>query len=296
LALRPLRDFAPFAVKAFTAKDGKNTHKVREELPTAKTPYTIFMPVQDPTQRFSSRVQDYVRYRPTYPPEVIALLRDECGLTKDSIVADIASGTGIFTRLLLENGNRVCGVEPNADMRRAGEEFLADYPRFKSVAGTAEATKLADHSIDLVTAAQAAHWFDREKARHEFVRILKPCGWTALIWNERKTDSTAFLRDYEQLLLTYGTDYKEVRHERTTDEIAGFFAPSPYHSRAFEMHQECDYAGLEGRLVSSSYTPQRGDAKYEPMLAELKRIFEKYRSGGLVTLEYATRVFYGQLE
>jgi ubiquinone/menaquinone biosynthesis C-methylase UbiE len=253
------------------------------------------MAVTNPTQRFSSRVQDYVRYRPTYPPEVIALLRDECGLTKDSIVADIASGTGIFTKLLLENGNRVFGVEPNAEMRHAGEEFLADYPRFKSLAGTAEATTLADHSIDVVTAAQAAHWFDRAKARREFVRILKPRGWTALIWNERKTDSTAFLRDYEQLLLNYGTDYKEVRHERTTDEIAGFFAPSPYQSRVFEMRQECDYAGLQGRLVSSSYTPQRGDEKYEPMLAELKRIYEKHQSGGGVALEYATRVFYGRL-
>lgn len=253
------------------------------------------MPVQDPTQRFSSRVQDYVRYRPTYPPEVIALLREECGLTANSIVADVASGTGIFTQMLLKNGNRVFGIEPNAEMRRAGEEFLARYPRFTSVAGTAEATTLPDHSINVVTAAQAAHWFDREKARREFLRILKPDGWTVLIWNERKTDTTAFLRDYEQLLLTYGTDYQEVRHERTTDEIAGFFAPSQFQSRVFEMRQECDYAGLEGRLVSSSYTPPRGHAKYEPMLQELKRIFEKHEAGGHVTLEYATRVFYGQL-
>jgi len=259
-------------------------------------PYTVFMPAKDPTQRFSSRVQDYVRYRPTYPAEVVTLMRDECGLTADSVVADIASGTGIFTRLLLENGNRVFGVEPNAEMRRAGEEFLADYPRFTSVAGSAEATTLPDHSVDIVTAAQAAHWFDREKARREFLRILKPHGWTVLIWNERKTDATAFLRDYEQLLLAYGTDYQEVRHERTTDEIAGFFAPSPFQSRVFELRQECDYPGLEGRLVSSSYTPQRGQAKYEPMLQELKRIFEKHQAGGCVMLEYATRVFYGRLE
>lgn len=258
--------------------------------------YTVFMPVKDSTQRFSSRVQDYVRYRPTYPPEVIALLREECGLTSDSVVADIASGTGIFTRLLLENDNRVFGVEPNTEMRGAGEEFLAAFPRFVSVAGTAEATTLPDHSIDVVTAAQAAHWFDREKARREFVRILKPRGWTVLIWNERKTDSTPFLCDYEQLLLTYGTDYKEVRHERTTDEIAGFFAPSPFRSRVFELRQECDYTGIEGRLVSSSYIPERGDAKYQPMLGELTRIFSKHQSGGQVTLEYATRVFYGRLD
>ena len=186
------------------------------------------MPVTDPTQRFSSRVDNYVRYRPDYPAEVLGLLKKECGLTSESVVADIASGTGIWTRWLLSNGNRVYGVEPNAEMRKAGEEFLKSYPRFTSVAGTAETTTLADHSVDLVTAAQAAHWFDRPKARREFLRILKPGGSTALLWNERLTNTTPFLRAYEEMLLKYGTDYKEVRHERTTAEIRDFFAPAPY--------------------------------------------------------------------
>src|SRR5665213_3865906 len=116
------------------------------------------MPIKDGTQRFSSRVENYVRYRPAYPPDVVELLKSECGLTRDSIVADVAFGTGIFTRLLLENGNRVMGVEPNDNMRRAGEEFLGRYPRFTSMPGTAEATTLPEKSIDIVTAAQAAHW------------------------------------------------------------------------------------------------------------------------------------------
>src|ERR1700681_2154275 len=134
------------------------------------------MPVKDATQRFSSRVDDYVRFRPGYPPEIIGLLKKECGLTPDRVIADIASGTGIFTQMLLENGNRVFGVEPNDEMRRAGERFLGRYSRFTSVAGTAEATTLPDHGVDLITAAQAAHWFDRGKARREFIRILKPGG------------------------------------------------------------------------------------------------------------------------
>jgi SAM-dependent methyltransferase len=253
------------------------------------------MPVTDATQRFSSRVKDYVRYRPGYPLEVIGLLRSECGLTSDSVVADIASGTGIFTRMMLENGNRVFAVEPNSEMRAGGEEFLRNYPNFTSVAGNAEATTLPKGTIDVVTAAQAAHWFDREKARREFVRILKPDGWTALIWNERKTGATAFLRDYEKLLLTYGTDYHEVRHERTTAEIADFFAPSRFQSQTFAMRQDFDYQSLEGRLLSSSYTPQTGHPNYEPMLAELRRIFDAHQVQGRVSLEYETRVFYGQL-
>ena len=253
------------------------------------------MSVKNATERFSSRVTDYVRYRPGYPPEVIALLRSECGLIPEAVVADIASGTGILTRMLLDNGNRVFGVEPNPDMRSAGEQFLSAYSKFASVPGAAESTTLPAHSVDIVTAAQAAHWFDRDKARREFIRILKPGGWTVLIWNERKTGGSAFLRDYEQLLLTYGTDYREVRHERTTAEIAGFFAPSPFRAQTFAIEQDCDYTSLRGRLLSSCYTPQPGHPNYEPMLAELRRIFDAHHGNGRVSLEYDTRVFYGQL-
>jgi ubiquinone/menaquinone biosynthesis C-methylase UbiE len=254
------------------------------------------MPVRDATQRFSSRVDHYVRYRPGYPPEVLELLKRECGLTPESVIADIAYGTGIFTRMLVENGNRVFGVEPNDEMRRAGEQFLRNYPRFTSVAGTAEATTLSDHSVDVVTAAQAAHWFDRAKTHREFVRVLKPGGWAVLLWNERRTGTTAFLRDFEELLLEYGTDYQEVRHENTTAEIADFFTPSWFRSCVFETHREMDYAALEGRLLSSSYAPMPDQATYEPMLRELRRIFEAHQLNDRVLLEYNTLVYYGQLE
>ena len=253
------------------------------------------MPVKDATQRFSSRVDNYVRYRPGYPPEVLELLKSECGLTPDSVIADIASGTGIFTRMLAENGNRVFGVEPNDEMRRAGERLLESYSGFTSIAGTAEATTLPDDSMDIVTAAQAAHWFDREKARREFIRILKPGGWLVLLWNERRTDSTPFLREYEHLLLAYGTDYREVRHERTTAEIADFFSPSPFRSSTLEMRQEVDYAGLEGRLLSSSYTPTSDHANYDAMLRELRRIFDAHQIDDRVSLDYNTLVYYGRL-
>jgi SAM-dependent methyltransferase len=253
------------------------------------------MPAKNATERFSSRVENYTRFRPGYPREIIDLLKHECGLNANSVIADIASGTGLFTKLLLEHGNRVFGVEPNAEMRHAGEAFLARYPRFTSVAGKAEGTTLPDSSVNFVTAAQAAHWFDRENARREFVRILKPGGWIVMIWNERLLDATPFLRDYENVLLTYGTDYKEVRHERTTAEIAEFFAPSPFHARNFEMYQEFDYAGLEGRLLSSSYIPGPGHANYQTMLRDLRHVFNEHEQSGHVLVKYETRVFYSQL-
>jgi SAM-dependent methyltransferase len=252
------------------------------------------MPASNATSRFSDRVENYVRYRPRYPAQVVDVLRSECGLQPKHVIADIASGTGICTRTLLENGNQVFGVEPNADMRQAGERLLADFPKFTSVAGSAEATTLPDANIDFVTAAQAAHWFDRVAARREFVRILKPGGWLVLLWNERLTDATPFLRDYEQLLLTYGTDYEDVRHERTTDAVNEFFDPQPYQERTFPMRQEFDYEGLEGRLLSSSYAPGPGHPKHAPMLRELRRIFDVHSVGGRVSFEYKTQVYFGR--
>jgi SAM-dependent methyltransferase len=253
------------------------------------------MPASNATSRFSDRVENYVRYRPGYPAEVLRVLEKECGLTPAHVVADIASGTGIWTRMLLENGNRVFGVEPNAEMRQAGERLLTSFPKFTSMAGTAEATTLADASFDFVTAAQAAHWFDRASARREFVRILKPGGWLVLLWNERVTDSTAFLRDYEDLLLTYGTDYADVRHERTTDEVNEFFDPAPFQEQTFAMRQEFDYTGIEGRLLSSSYAPGPGHPNYAPMLRELRRIFDAHAIAGHATFDYKTRVYFGRL-
>ncbi len=253
------------------------------------------MPASNATSRFSDRVENYVRYRPGYPHKIMHALKTECGLTPQHVVADIASGTGIWTRMLLENGNPVFGVEPNAEMREAGERLLTGFPKFKSVAGTAEATTLEDQGLDFITAAQAAHWFDRVRARSEFVRILKPSGWLVLLWNERVTDSTRFLRAYEQLLLTYGTDYEEVRHERTTDAVNEFFDPAPFQQRVFEMRQEFDYAGLEGRLLSSSYAPGPEHPQYAPMLQELRRIFDACAVEGRVAFEYKTRLYFGRL-
>jgi SAM-dependent methyltransferase len=253
------------------------------------------MPASNATSRFSDRVENYVRYRPGYPPEVLAALKAECNLVASHAVADIASGTGLWTRMLLENGNTVFGIEPNAEMRAAGERLLTRFPNFTSVAGTAEATTLRNQSVDFVTAAQAAHWFEREKARREFVRILKPGGWLVLLWNERLTDSTPFLREYEHLLLTYGTDYEEVRHERTTDAVNEFFDPLPFEQRVFAMRQEFDYAGVEGRLLSSSYAPGPDHPRYSPMLRELRRIFDECADGGKAAFEYKTRLYFGRL-
>ncbi len=255
------------------------------------------MAIQDPTKRFSSRVENYVRFRPGYLPQVIGVLKAECALTRDSIIADVGSGTGFLSKIFLENGNRVFGIEPNPEMRQAGERLLRDFPRFTSVNGTAEQTGLADRSMDFVTAGQAAHWFDRERAKQEFARILKPEGWTVLVWNDRDTDSTPLAREYGRVVRTYGLDYEHVHRAgcETVKEIAAFFAPAQVRSKSFPNRQEFDYEGLEGRLLSASYMPQPGHPSYGVMTKELRRMYDAHQQGGRITMEYTTRMYYAQL-
>ena len=249
-----------------------------------------------PTERFSSRVENYVKSRPSYPPAVLGALWKDCGLTPESTVADIGSGTGLLAELFLQNGNAVYDVEPNAEMREAGERYLQSYPRFTSVVGTAEATTLPDDSAEFITAGQAFHWFDQAAAKREFQRISRPNGWVALVWNERKLDDTPFLRDYERLLETYASDYKEVNHTQINAQvIAKFYAPHPVLLHTFAHSQRFDYAGLEARFLSSSYVPEAESPHFDAMLAELAALFERNAQDGQISFDYNTNLYCGQL-
>jgi ubiquinone/menaquinone biosynthesis C-methylase UbiE len=257
---------------------------------------TISIMSKSPTERFTGRVDNYVRYRPQYPPQVINALRHDCGLRPEHTIADIASGTGIFTRLLLENGNRVFAVEPNAEMRAASAHLQESFPRLALVVGTAEATTLPAASVDFITVAQAAHWLEPEQARAEFERILKPHGWCVLLWNERRITGTPFLDDYEQLLHKYCVEYKDKRHGQTAPIAQAFFAGVPYQQRVFDYQQESDFAGLAGRLLSSSYCPLQDDPAHAPMMQALERLFHAHARQNMVRIDYDTRVFFAQLQ
>src|SRR5205085_5614703 len=198
----------------------------------------------NPIQRFSNRVENYLKFRPSYPDAVISLLRSECGLTSDSVIADIGSGTGFLSELFLRNGNRVFGVEPNREMRAAGEKLLAKYPNFSSIDATAEATTLDAASIDFATVGQAFHWFDPVRTLKEFKRILRTDGWVVIIWNAFQT-KTPLVAAYESILLRYGTDYRDVRQEISDSRLITFFAPGTFTSAHFHFQQIFDFEGFK---------------------------------------------------
>jgi SAM-dependent methyltransferase len=247
-------------------------------------------------QRFSSRVADYVRYRPGYPPALMEWIHGELQVPSTAQVADVGAGTGISTRLFLEAGHEVFAVEPNADMRAAAEEWLAGYPHFHAVDASAEATSLDAASVDLVSAAQAFHWFDPEAVRREWARILVPGGLAVIYWNSRLLDASPFQRDYEQLLLDYGTDYTTVAERYADDEtMKNWFGSGLVATIQLPNVQHMDFDALRGRLLSSSYAPLAGDPRHEPMLAALRTLFDRHAQDGHVDIEYRTRAFAGTL-
>lgn len=254
----------------------------------------LFMKNIDPAKRFSNRVKDYIKYRPGYPPEIISFLNAEIQFNENWNIADVGSGTGILSELFLKNSNKVFGIEPNLEMRLAGENLLKSYMKFISLNGSAESIPVENNSINLITAGQAFHWFDVEKTKKEFNRILKPEGWVALIWNERLNEADNFSKQYEKLLRDYSIDYKKVDHRNVNDEILEKFFSS-YKLKVFPNKQDFDFDGLRGRLLSSSYVPKEDHPNFNPMMEKLKLTFDEFQSNGKLTMKYDTKLFYGKI-
>lgn len=248
------------------------------------------------TERFSTRVDAYREHRPRYPSDIVEVLRRDCALTPQTVIADVAAGTGLLAEIFLANGNPVIAVEPNVPMRTVCDELRSKYPRLRCFDGTAEATGLAENSVDMVVVGQAMHWFNLDAARREFVRILRPGGCCVVVYNHRRMSGDDFHEGYERLLTEFGNDYRAVQSSHLTEEkLAAFFAPATMKCASLPNSQELALKGLRGRLLSSSYMPQEGDPKYAAMMEALEGMFAQYVVNGVVRMEYECAVCYGQI-
>ncbi|MEM7335400.1 MAG: class I SAM-dependent methyltransferase [Chloroflexota bacterium] len=233
----------------------------------------------EPTKRFTNRAKNYVKFRPSYPTAVYECLQAECGLDKTAVIADIGSGTGLFTELFLKQGNVVHGIEPNRGMREAGEFYLKKYAKFKSVNGTAEKTTLPANSVDFIVAGQAAHWFELQSARREFVRILKLGGTIALSWNRFDTNGSAFMKAYEEFYGRFSTLKPEDNTHGPTD-IPTILMGKGYQRRIFPNPRRINFENFEGGVLSSSVMPLE-NPELRPAIRDL---FEKFVENGEVEL------------
>lgn len=246
------------------------------------------------TTRFSRTVQNYLRYRPGYPPELLTFMQKEMGLSTDATIADIGSGTGKLTILFLKNGNPTFAVEPNREMREAAEQLLKYFPNFHSINGTAEATTLPSAYADFIIAAQAFHWFDQQKTRQEFLRIGKPGAKTLLIWNDRADDKSAFMQAYNGFLYGYSTDLTLIDHRNIGAlQFDAFFGKGNWQEWQFDFAQSFDFEGVKGRYLSCSYAFDENHPRHTAAINALKATFDAHSENGRVEMWYRTMVFYG---
>lgn len=246
--------------------------------------------------RFSSRADHYARHRPGYPRSLYAYVRTHTGLGAGQPVADIGSGTGLLSRLFLDNGHPVFGIEPNQPMRQAADIDLVDFPNFHNLAGAAEAIPLDDASVNLLVAGQSFHWFNPSAFKAEAQRVLAPMSQVALIWN-RRVDHDPFVAAYEALLDQYAIDYYKAdpKHRMSDEKIAVFFDPAPVHKTSFPNPRPYDWQGIFGLAMSQSYVPPAGHPNHAGFLSGLKNLFEKYQRDNRITLALDTHLYFGPI-
>ncbi|MGN6637886.1 MAG: class I SAM-dependent methyltransferase [Mucilaginibacter sp.] len=250
----------------------------------------------DPTKRFTNRVTNYVKYRPGYPKAVVDHLAKCVHLTTGTVIADVGSGTGIFSKLLLERDFTVFAVEPNEAMRSEAEQQLKHFPGFHSVEGTADATGLPAKSVDLIACAQAFHWFNTSEAKVEFKRILKPGGNVALIWNNRDIEADDFAVAYELLLKQQSGDYERINHQNLAEtDFVRFFKNGKYSLTKFPNQQIFNFEQLAGRAFSSSYVPAEETEGGKAFKSHLQQLFDSYQQNSKVVFRYNTEVYLGKL-
>lgn len=249
----------------------------------------------DNTKRFTGRVNAYRRYRSRYPREVLGLLREYCGLTPRSVIADIGSGTGMLAEVFLENGNEVFAIEPNSAMRSACKELEASHSSLCCIEGTAEATTLPARSVDFVTAGRAFHWFKHEDCRSEFMRILRPGGWVMFASLGRQKGTEPLLQDFENLLMRY-PDYASIRAQFDMEEACRkFFVNCEIHRAEFPAVQNLSYEELEGQTLSFSMIPLPEDAGFPALRRALQDYFSRHQAGGRVPVPTDCTIYVGQL-
>lgn len=251
----------------------------------------------EPTARFTNKVDDYTKARPSYPEEIVPLLTCKYGLTSQSVIADMGSGTGLFTEVFLKHGNPVYGVEPNDAMRQAGEHYLKKYTNFISVNASAEHTSLASACCDFVVAGQAFHWFNPVLAKVEFQRVLKPNGWVILAWNVFSSSDAPLAVAYEKLFYDFGIQYQGAGYKNANKEnLLGFLGPDTFCMESIPNPKSLDFSAFQSRVFSSSFSPSPGQPQYPLMQQAIGQVFEQFENNGVIILPYQTNLYLGQLK
>ena len=249
---------------------------------------------EDPTP-YQGRAEYYGRARPTYPNLVITHLEEAGFLQRGMEIADIGAGTGKLSRLFLKAGYSIAAVEPEVDMREVAQRDLASYPDFHLYPGSSRAIPLLDQSVDLIAVGQAFHWFEQSSAKREFLRVLRHPKKLVTVDNRTVSGLETFWGTLREFLRAFIIDIpisSPYKGDRDAGRAEFFFR---HKLVTFPNNQILDFEGLKERVLSISNKPLSSHSMHEPLMDALRQYFDSHQQNGTVTLEYETRVFYGEL-
>jgi len=248
------------------------------------------------TDKFTGKADQYAKFRPQYSEAFLDYLYNSVGFSDNVVVADIGSGTGIFSKQLLRRGTNVICIEPNDEMMSKAKEYLAEYDGCKFISAPSEATTLKKDSVDFITVAQAFHWFDLDRFRTECQRILRRSGKVVLIWNSRVRGKE--IHDLNNdIIIKYCENFigNSGGVQEDDDRFKSFFKNEKFEYREFENTQYVDLDRFIGGNLSASYAPKEDNINYENFISELRDLFDKYSEDGQLELPMITRAYVGKV-
>lgn len=247
-----------------------------------------------PTERFSTKAH-YYHYRPDYPHGIIEKLMEDINFSPGFVVADIGAGTGKLTKLFVDNGNKVFAVEPNKEMLTIADDLFKHRNNYHSVNTCAEDTNLRSESIDLISVGQALHWFDFNKAKREFLRILKKPGFALVTGNRPVFVDKKLAEEINTLTgkFCYKT-YKRIDFEVIDyDEIF-----KPFKTKAVIITRKIQkpVSDIIKGTLSCSFSPDEGHKDFTEFVDALRSILMKYAFNNMVRVNIETKMTYGRMK
>lgn len=246
--------------------------------------------------KFDDKGRIYLKSRPDYHKDIIDYLLTNHIISKESRVADIGSGTGIFSLQLQPYVKQVFAVEPNDSMRENAELQFKEYENIVSVSGCAENTLLRENSVDCITVAQAFHWFDKSAFARECQRILTPGGRIVLLWNVRD-ENNEIVKQNSEINALFSDNYSGFSNGmdfNNEQQFSDFFTEQ-YEKIEIKNPIYYDLNTFISRNLSSSFAPQKGNPNYEPYIEALTKLFYEQSVGGIMQYPYITRCYIGEI-
>ncbi|HLO27660.1 MAG TPA: class I SAM-dependent methyltransferase [Anaerolineales bacterium] len=246
------------------------------------------------TEIYSTKAEKYAKYRWDYSLQAIEAIIQIAHVTEQTLAADIGAGTGMLTKHFAGRVRHIYAVEPNDEMRKIAEGQLERFENCSVIKGCAEAIPLGNQSVDLITVAQALHWFDPTRTRAEFRRVLKPKGWLTAIRNYGvdQTLNQAMGRicaEADRAGLLEAVPHPEEK------PVSYYCGHEDIQRLTYEIEEKQNWDEFIGSLLSASYMPEESHPSYPRLERVARQVFDDLSENGELRVRGETELIIGQV-